>query len=51
MLFRSSLQSDINNLSGLKALDSLQGQRAFGKVELIDIERSQVARIAETMLI
>lgn len=46
-----SLQSDINNLSGLKALDSLQGQRVFGKVELNEIERSQVARIAETMLV
>lgn len=40
-------QSDINNLSGINSLGKLAGNPLFGKVELNEIERSEVAALAE----
>lgn len=42
-------QSDIGSTGGLYALNKLAGNEMFGKVELIDVERSDVAKLAELL--
>ena len=42
-------QSDTGKLSGIDALSKIAGNELFGKVELNEIERSAVARLAELL--